>query len=148
VVEAEDRYNRLVATVWIHGSNANLEQVRRGMAWVYVDYPHSDEMLNAEHQARASHRGLWSQANPLPPWQWRRQQKGGNDWEWLLNLIRTEKNPAVVQSVPPAMTFSCGNKLSCNQMNSCEEARFYLTRCSLGKLDGDHDGTPCETLCR
>lgn len=28
------------------------------------------------------------------------------------------------------------------------EARFYLTRCGLTRLDGDGDGVPCEALCR
>jgi phosphatidylserine/phosphatidylglycerophosphate/cardiolipin synthase-like enzyme len=28
--------------------------------------------------------------------------------------------------------FACGNKTKCSQMISCEEARFYLTRCSAG----------------
>jgi hypothetical protein len=33
-------------------------------------------------------------------------------------------------------------------MGSCEEARFYLERCGLSRLDGDGDGMPCEALCR
>ncbi len=31
---------------------------------------------------------------------------------------------------------------------SCAEARFYLEECGLTKLDRDHDGIPCESLCR
>jgi hypothetical protein len=33
-------------------------------------------------------------------------------------------------------------------MQSCKEARFYLTQCGLGRLDGDNDGVPCEAICR
>ena len=41
----------------------------------------------------------------------------------------------------------CGSKRFCRQMNSCEEARAFLSQCGLGRLDGDKDGVPCEVLC-
>jgi hypothetical protein len=44
--------------------------------------------------------------------------------------------------------FACGNKTKCSQMISCEEARFYLTRCSVKSLDKDGNGVPCEALCK
>lgn len=143
-VEAEDRYKRLVGTIRRNGSNINLQQVQRGMAWVYVQYAHDAGMLAAEQQARAASRGLWSQPDPQPPWQWRRQQKKNNDWDWLLGLFLDQQKSRTTA----ATAMRCGNKLSCNQMKSCEEARFYLTQCGLDKLDGNRDGTPCEALCR
>lgn len=42
----------------------------------------------------------------------------------------------------------CGSKTVCSQMESCEEARFFLNTCDLGRLDGDGDGVPCESVCR
>jgi hypothetical protein len=33
-------------------------------------------------------------------------------------------------------------------MSSCAEAQFYFRQCGLSRLDGDHDGVPCERLCR
>ncbi|MGL5403769.1 MAG: excalibur calcium-binding domain-containing protein [Acinetobacter sp.] len=49
----------------------------------------------------------------------------------------------------PVSTFQgkCGSKRYCTQMNSCDEAKFYLEKCNLNKLDKDGDGTPCESLC-
>lgn len=45
-------------------------------------------------------------------------------------------------------TFSCSvRKTKCGQMDSCEEAIFYLTQCGVRSLDGDKDGVPCESLC-
>ena len=41
----------------------------------------------------------------------------------------------------------CGSKRFCRQMNSCEEARAFLSQCGLNRLDGDKDGVPCEALC-
>lgn len=42
---------------------------------------------------------------------------------------------------------SCRGKTRCGQMLSCAEARYYMNNCGLGRLDGDGDGIPCETLC-
>lgn len=41
----------------------------------------------------------------------------------------------------------CGSKRYCREMNSCDEAMFYLNQCGLGRLDGDGDGVPCESIC-
>ena len=41
----------------------------------------------------------------------------------------------------------CGSKRFCRQMNSCEEARAFLSQFGLNRLDGDKDGVPCEVLC-
>jgi len=48
----------------------------------------------------------------------------------------------------PASGFTCGSKRYYRDMTSCEEARFYLERCGLTRLDGDGDEVPCEELCR
>ena len=40
----------------------------------------------------------------------------------------------------------CGSKRYCRQMNSCEEARAFLSQCGLSRLDGDMDGVPCDIL--
>lgn len=44
--------------------------------------------------------------------------------------------------------FKCEGKRRCAEMLSCEEATFYLISCGVKSLDGDHDGTPCNSLCR
>ncbi|MCY7295592.1 cold shock domain-containing protein [Alteromonas sp. a30] len=44
--------------------------------------------------------------------------------------------------------FRCEGKQYCSDMNSCEEALFYLNHCPNVKIDGDNDGKPCERrLC-
>ncbi|WP_300396110.1 excalibur calcium-binding domain-containing protein [uncultured Sphingobium sp.] len=42
---------------------------------------------------------------------------------------------------------SCGAKWKCGQMDSCAEAYHYLNDCGVGRLDGDGDGVPCESIC-
>ena len=41
------------------------------MAWHYSAYSHDPTLARAEADARAAHLGLWSQPNPIPPWDWR-----------------------------------------------------------------------------
>lgn len=44
--------------------------------------------------------------------------------------------------------FQCNGKIYCSEMRSCAEATFYLHNCPGTKMDGDHDGIPCERqLC-
>jgi endonuclease YncB( thermonuclease family) len=70
--QGKDRYGRTLARVHCEGIDANTEQVRRGMAWVYRKYAPKDSPLYAsEDEARAAKRGLWVDAEPVPPWEWR-----------------------------------------------------------------------------
>lgn len=63
-VETTDRYQRSVAIVFCEGVEANLEQVKRGMAWVYRQYASDERYFKAESEAKATKTGLWSLAAP------------------------------------------------------------------------------------
>jgi hypothetical protein len=43
-----------------------------------------------------------------------------------------------------APEFKCDGRQYCSQMTSFAEARFFLDHCPDVKMDGDHDGVPCE----
>lgn len=72
-----DKYGRTVGKVVVQGVDANLEQVKAGFAWHYKQYAAeqsvSDRALysSAEEKARIAHLGLWHDAKPMPPWEWR-----------------------------------------------------------------------------
>ena len=80
IVETLDRYGRTVGTVIYRGSDVNLEQVRRGMAWVYRKYSRDPKYLAAESEARTTQRGLWIDEDPRPPWVYRHGEAGGRPW--------------------------------------------------------------------
>lgn len=42
---------------------------------------------------------------------------------------------------------SCESKTVCGEMQSCEEAKYFLNICHINKLDGNRDGIPCESIC-
>jgi len=46
-----------------------------------------------------------------------------------------------------AEAYSCTPRKTCKQIASCAEARYRLEVCGDRRLDGDHDGVPCESLC-
>lgn len=70
-----DSYDRTVGIVFLQQRNINLEMVQTGNAWWYRRYARDDSALQqAEAQAKVNHIGLWRQANPIPPWDWRRRQ--------------------------------------------------------------------------
>ena len=40
--------------------------------------------------------------------------------------------------------YRCDGRIHCSQMRSCDEAKFFLKNCPGVKMDGNHDGVPCE----
>jgi len=70
-----DRYKRVVGKVECEGRNANHAQVESGMAWVYRKYAKDPGLIKLENDARTAKRGLWSDAAPTPPWEWRRANR-------------------------------------------------------------------------
>ncbi len=69
---AKDRYGRTVARVECQGVDANVEQVKAGMAWAYTKYLTDPTIKHHEEAAKAVGRGLWRDSTPTPPWEWRR----------------------------------------------------------------------------
>jgi len=40
--------------------------------------------------------------------------------------------------------YRCDGRTYCSQMTSCSEAKFFLENCPGTRMDGNHDGVPCE----
>ena len=69
--KGRDRYGRTLARVSCDGVDANAEQVRRGMAWVYDRYVTDKTLYAVQEAANAERRGLWQDEKPVAPWKWR-----------------------------------------------------------------------------
>ena len=74
--KGHDRYGRMVGEIFLEdGRSLNHELVRAGMAWWYRQFSPKDAVLEAlEKAAQAKKLGLWSDPNPIPPWNWRKQK--------------------------------------------------------------------------
>lgn len=74
----EDQYGRILGKVSVGGADANLAQIKAGMAWHYKRYEREQEPHDrmtyaaAEVEARSRMQGLWVSQHPTPPWAFRR----------------------------------------------------------------------------
>jgi len=101
-----DRYGRVVARLFVGPVDVNVEQVRQGMAWLYRQYCRESfcsDWGNVEATAKSSAQGLWTDSNPVPPWEWRK-------------FGREASHASSVQNAPPvvpsAATIYHGNQRS------------------------------------
>lgn len=67
----KDTHERLLGRVSCAGSDANAEQVRRGLAWA-SPLARDRELNRLQDAARRARKGLWADAAPTAPWQWRK----------------------------------------------------------------------------
>ncbi|TCB75920.1 cold shock domain-containing protein [Acinetobacter sp. ANC 4177] len=66
----------------------------------------------------------------------------------------SQQSPADVQPVAQVPVnsnpngYRCDGRIHCSQMNSREEARWFVRNCPGTKMDGNNDGEPCENDSR
>jgi endonuclease YncB( thermonuclease family) len=70
-----DRYGRIVARVECAGQDASAHQVQQGMAWAFTKYLTDPSIKPLEDAARAGRVGLWADADPVAPWEWRKLRR-------------------------------------------------------------------------
>lgn len=79
--DKRDKYGREVGKILITGQDVNLTQVTRGLAWHYKQYEREQSAIDrklydtAEREARSARRGIWADADPVPPWEFRHKGK-------------------------------------------------------------------------
>lgn len=76
-----DRYQRAVGKITFKGQDVNLRQIKLGLAWHYKKYEKEQDVedrsiyANAEFLAQRDKLGLWYDANPIAPWDYRKQKR-------------------------------------------------------------------------
>jgi len=123
-VEEIGRYGRAVASVEVGGGDLGALLIRRGLAWHYRQFaPNVTEYARLQRQARNADRGLWSRANPIPPWVWQDRTSGPGE--------------------------TSVEDRDCSDFDTQLEAQRFFERHQPGdphSLDGDGDGEACESL--
>ena len=81
-----DRYQREIAQVSVGTIDLNLMQLRDGAAWHYDSYAKKQQSKTAytdyaaaQKQAKQKRKGLWSGKNPQAPWDFRREEREGQN---------------------------------------------------------------------
>lgn len=76
LVKGKDYFGRTLAELVLpNGKNLNQELVKEGMAWHFKKYSSSKILEKLQSEAKSKKIGLWSHANPIPPWEFRKSQK-------------------------------------------------------------------------
>ncbi|WP_103030004.1 thermonuclease family protein [Salinibacter altiplanensis] len=125
-VEEMGRYGRAVARIEMGGGDLGAMLIKDGLAWHYDEYaPNATEYTRLERQARNAGRGLWSQASPVPPWEWRDRTSGPEE--------------------------TSTQDRDCSDFSTQPEAQRFFERHQPGDPhgldgDGDGDGEACESL--
>ena len=76
-----DQYGRILGTVVLDGGNVNLRMIMDGCAWFYrkceEELPEHIRDLYQEEEKNAflNERNLWKDKTPIPPWQYRYEQR-------------------------------------------------------------------------
>ena len=67
-----DKQGRVSAEVLLHdGRSVGRELLKEGLAWWQRSASSDASLEVVEELARASRKGLWADANPVPPWRWK-----------------------------------------------------------------------------
>ena len=92
----------------------NVELVKAGLAWWNREHASGDKQLaRLEAEAKKARRGLWADANPVPPWQWRRanhKPRCSSDDDCMLRLCCCSWR-ALVKGAPAPPT--CARRCRC-----------------------------------
>ena len=68
-----DHYGRIIGRVFTtNGTDASRFMVQSGAAWVYERYNTDKSLPALQREAQEQKRGLWADTNPVPPWEWRK----------------------------------------------------------------------------
>ncbi|OHD56520.1 MAG: hypothetical protein A2Y33_15470 [Spirochaetes bacterium GWF1_51_8] len=70
-----DQYGRILGIAYTNNVSLNEELIRAGWAWVYETYcdkPICDKWREIQKAAQKQKAGLWESANPVPPWEFRK----------------------------------------------------------------------------
>jgi len=64
-----DRYKRLIAEIVLaDGTNLNQDLIKNGLAWHFKKYSKDATYAQLEIKARSQKMGIWSEPDPIAPW--------------------------------------------------------------------------------
>ena len=76
VPSEKGRYRRTIGDVFLpNGANLSYELVKAGLAWWYHRYSDDVVLAALELEAQLAKRGLWTDPQPVPPWEYRHPKR-------------------------------------------------------------------------
>lgn len=117
-----DRYKRTLGIVVVGDVDANAKMVEDGWAWHFKKYNDEERLAKLEVAARNAKRGLWADATPLAPWDYRARQK----------------TPQTKEADPKAL-YWLNTSSGVRHNQRCE----HFKKTKMGRLCGPTDGRAC-----
>ena len=151
-----DHYGRTLAVLKVAGVDVNQRLVAEGHAWALRVKWDRGTYVSQEKMAQALKRGLHAERGAMLPSEFRRTRGpcAGPDAAASEPAGSPpgakEAGPKAAAMVAPSVSpvaagrFRCDGRTHCSHMTSCEEATYFLQNCPGVKMDGNHDGVPCE----
>ena len=138
-----------------------LKRTDKGLQAKKVDYPNkSEQFLSAPRSPNRQANVRSSNSSIIPSliklillcgvlfggYQFYQKYQANKDLNELAQPMYAESSaPIDAKSMSHnTPSFTCDGRQHCSQMNSREEAEFFIKNCPATKMDGDNDGIPCE----
>ena len=146
-----DLHGRTLGHLWKDEVDVNRRLVEEGHAWSIRTKYDRGPYVPQERMAKALSRGVHKLGSAaLMPKDFRQRHGPCNK----SSSAAPEVVPSTAGVVPaaartrtaaaPAAAYRCDGRTHCSQMTSCAEATYFLNNCPGIKMDGNHDGVPCE----
>lgn len=74
-IEKQDRYKRKVGRIYLGEVDIEYCLIRAGLAWHYDRYNREKKLADAQKQAQEEKIGIWQDANPIHPHEWRKMKR-------------------------------------------------------------------------
>ena len=135
-----DPRGQQIGVLVVDDVNIGQRMVEEGHAWSLRGRNDTGPLVKQERMAKALGRGLHAGGAAVKPSDFRRTNGPCADAAPAAQPAQRAANPPAVAPAP----YRCDGRIYCSQMKSCDEARFFLANCPGVKMDGNHDGIPCE----
>lgn len=158
-----DKYDRLLAYIWIGERNLNQQMIREGLAREYTydeSYKYQKDFLDASSVAIKQNLGIHGASCACE----QNEELARNctscniatitfsNWDctsYQRELVDTDCTIGCSEEdlATPPTEFQCDCSKKCTQFSSCEEAQYQLEICGCTGIDGDGDGLACDAVC-
>jgi len=137
-----DRYGRTLGRIIIDGEDVSASMVSKGFAWHYKEYSDDEDLAKLEETARERKIGIWSEANALPPWEFRKRRKIADaPPEAFISPVESTKPSRVTDSPVQTATYWLNTSSNVRHNAGCQ----YFKNTKKGRACGPDDGKACGT---
>lgn len=126
-----DKYGRTIGDVYLpDGTLLNKELVKAGLAWWYCKYSMDQSLAEAELAAREAKVGVWQDPKPVPPWVFRKRQKGQSVSRDEMSCFPSAVPPAIAEGMAPLTPPEPQELATLPVIGNLRSGKYHLPHCS------------------